>query len=81
MTTVDPSTSGRHALVSWLIWTAGALTGLVLGVAQTLALPSRTRYRGVWAVAVTLNVLLPVRSSTATADVNPAGATTLKDNP
>jgi len=32
----------------------GALTGLVLGVAQTLALPSRTRYRWVWAVAVTL---------------------------
>ena len=32
----------------------GALTGLVLGVAQTLALPSRTRYRWVWAVAVPL---------------------------
>jgi tetrahydromethanopterin S-methyltransferase subunit D len=32
----------------------GGLTGLVLGVAQTLALPSRTRYRWVWAVAVTL---------------------------
>ena len=138
MTTMEPSTSRRHALVSWLIWTAGfvsfpiagvaaglivgrvddplaalvaglvtgavigagqwlasrgrlspvrwipatvvgmgvglllgatavgfgttladlavmgALTGLVLGVAQTLALPSRTRYRWVWAVAVTL---------------------------
>ena len=138
MTTMEPSTSRRHALVSWLIWTAGfvsfpiagvaaglivgrvddplaalvaglvtgavigagqwlasrgrlspvrwipatalgmgvglllgatavgfgttladlavmgALTGLVLGVAQTLALPSRTRYRWVWAVAVAL---------------------------
>ena len=32
----------------------GGLTGLVLGVAQTLALPSRTRYRWVWAVAVAL---------------------------
>jgi MFS family permease len=32
----------------------GALTGLVLGVAQTLALPAATRHRWVWAVAVLL---------------------------
>jgi hypothetical protein len=30
----------------------GALTGLVLGVAQTVALPRRTRVRWVWAAAV-----------------------------
>jgi hypothetical protein len=32
----------------------GALTGLVLGIAQTLALPARTRYRWLWAAAVAL---------------------------
>ena len=32
----------------------GALTGLLLGVAQTLALPAGTRYRWVWAVVVPL---------------------------
>ena len=32
----------------------GALTGLVLGVAQTLALPARTRYRWAWAAAIVL---------------------------
>ena len=32
----------------------GALTGLLLGVAQTLALPAATRYRWVWAAAVPL---------------------------
>jgi hypothetical protein len=30
----------------------GALTGVVLGLAQTLALPQRTRLRWVWAVAM-----------------------------
>ena len=138
MTVMEPSTSSRHAFVSWLIWTAGfvsfpiagvaagliagrvddpvaalvaglvtgavigvgqwlvsrgrlrpvrwilatvvgmglglllgasvvgfgtsladlvvmgALTGLLLGVAQTLALPAATRYRWVWAAAVPL---------------------------
>jgi len=32
----------------------GALSGLLLGVAQTLALPAGTRYRWVWAVVVPL---------------------------
>ena len=32
----------------------GALTDLLLGVAQTVALPAATRYRWVWAVAVPL---------------------------
>lgn len=32
----------------------GALTGLVLGVAQALALPARTAYRVAWAVAIPL---------------------------
>ena len=32
----------------------GALTGLLLGVAQTLALPAATRYRWVWAAAIPL---------------------------
>jgi hypothetical protein len=32
----------------------GALTGLLLGVAQTLALPAVTRYRWVWAVVIPL---------------------------
>ena len=32
----------------------GALTGLLLGVAQTFALPAATRYRWVWAAAVPL---------------------------
>ncbi|WP_214371140.1 hypothetical protein [Pseudonocardia sp. H11422] len=32
----------------------GALTGLVLGVAQAIALPRRTRMRWVWAAAVAL---------------------------
>ncbi len=40
----------------WLLWSAGVLafpiTGLVLGTAQTFALPRRTRLRWLWAVAV-----------------------------
>jgi hypothetical protein len=32
----------------------GALTGLLLGVAQTFGLPAATRYRWVWAAAVPL---------------------------
>lgn len=32
----------------------GALTGLLLGIAQTLALPAVTRYRWVWAVVIPL---------------------------
>jgi MFS family permease len=32
----------------------GALTGLLLGIAQTLALPDATRYRWVWAAAIPL---------------------------
>jgi hypothetical protein len=32
----------------------GALTGLLLGVAQTLALPAATVYRWVWAAAIPL---------------------------
>jgi hypothetical protein len=32
----------------------GALTGLLLGVAQTLALPAATLYRWVWAAAIPL---------------------------
>ena len=36
MTPVEPSTSIRHALVSWLIWTAGFVSFPIAGVAAGL---------------------------------------------